>query len=273
MSQHSTSSQPKITLPRLQEMKKNGDKIVVITAYDASFSRVVNEAGVDVVLVGDSLGNVMLGLDSTVPVTMQDMIHHMRAVARTNQHALLIADMPYMAYATVEQTLQNAAALMQAGAHMVKVEGGTWLCESVKALSDRGIPVCAHLGLTPQSVDALGGYKVQGREPEAATKMRFDAEALQASGARMLVLECVPSELARIISGELTIPVIGIGAGVDTDGQVLVLQDMLGITPGKRPKFSHNFMAEAQGDIQAAVAAYVAAVREKRFPGPEHSFS
>lgn len=263
----------KVTLHRLEEMKKTGEKIVVITAYDASFSRVVNDAGVDVILIGDSLGNVMLGYDSTVPVTMADMQHHTRAVAKTNQHTLLISDMPYMAYATVEQTLLNAACLMQAGAHMVKVEGGAWLAPSIRALTERGVPVCAHLGLTPQSVDALGGYKVQGREPEAASKMRFDAECLQEAGARMLVLECVPAALAQKISQDLSIPVIGIGAGIDTDGQVLVLQDMLGITPGKRPKFSHNFMAQAQGDIQAAVVAYVKAVREKQFPAAEHTFT
>ncbi len=263
----------KITISKLEDMKKRGEKIAVLTAYDASFSRLCNEAGVDVILVGDSLGNVILGFDSTVPVTMSDMLHHTRAVARTNSNALLIGDLPYMSYATVEDALHNATALMQAGAHMVKLEGGTWLADTVKRLSDCGVPVCAHLGLTPQSVDALGGYKVQGREPDAARKMRDDAKALQHAGARMLVLECVPAALAKQISEEVAMPVIGIGAGIDCDGQVLVLQDMLAITPGKRPKFSHDFMTGQHGGIGAALHAYVQAVKNKAFPGPEHTFN
>ncbi len=263
----------KITISKLEEMKQQGEKIAVLTAYDASFSRVCNDAGVDVILIGDSLGNVILGYDSTVPVTLNDMLHHTRAVARGNQRALLIGDMPYMSYATLDDTLHNAAALMQAGAHMVKMEGGAWLVEQVKQLSNCGVPVCAHLGLTPQSVDALGGYKVQGRDPDVARKMRDDAVALQQAGARMVVLECVPATLAKQISAEVAIPVIGIGAGVDCDGQVLVLQDMLAITPGKRPKFSHDFM-QGQGDgIVGAIRAYVLAVKNRSFPAPEHTFN
>lgn len=263
----------KISILKLQEMKQRGEKITVLTAYDASFSRLCNDAGVEVILIGDSLGNVILGYDSTVPVTMSDMLHHTRAVARTNSNALLIGDMPYMSYSTVNDALHNAAALMQAGAHMIKLEGGAWLCESVKRLGDCGIPVCAHLGLTPQSVDALGGYKVQGREPEAARKMREDAAALEAAGARMLVLECVPAALAKQIAQEVKMPVIGIGAGVDCDGQVLVLQDMLAITPGKRPKFSRDFMSGQSGGIAAALKDFVLAVKDKSFPGPEHTFN
>jgi 3-methyl-2-oxobutanoate hydroxymethyltransferase len=263
----------KITISKLEDMKARGEKITVLTAYDASFSRVCNDAGVEVILIGDSLGNVVLGYDSTVPVSMNDMLHHTRAVARGNHNALLIGDMPYMSYATVADALHNAAALMQAGAHMVKVEGGAWLTETIRRLSDCGVPVCAHLGLTPQSVDALGGYKVQGREPDAARKMRDDAKALQDAGARMLVLECVPASLAKQIASEVQIPVIGIGAGVDCDGQVLVLHDMLAITVGKRPKFSHDFIQGQNGGIHGAISAYVHAVKNKTFPGPEHTFN
>lgn len=273
MSSNYLSTSAKISLPRLEEMKSKQEKIVVLTAYDASFARVCEDNGVDVILVGDSLGNVMLGYSSTVPVTMNDMSHHMRAVSRNAQRCLLIADMPYMSYATTEQALQNCAALMQAGAHVVKLEGGAWLHDTVRALTERGIPVCAHLGLTPQSVDALGGYKVQGRDAHSAQKICDDALNLQNAGARLLVLECVPAALAKSISEELDIPVIGIGAGVDCDGQVLVLQDMLGITPGKRPKFSHDFMQGQSGGIGAAIGDYVSAVRQKTFPAAIHSFT
>jgi 3-methyl-2-oxobutanoate hydroxymethyltransferase len=263
----------RITAHRLAEMKRAGEKIAVLTAYDSTFSALCNQAGVEVILVGDSLGNVILGHDSTVPVTMNDMLHHTRAVARGNSDALLIGDLPYMAYATLEQTLSNSAALMQAGSHMVKLEGGAWLVDSVRALTERGIPVCAHLGLTPQSVDALGGYKVQGRTPESAAQILADAKALEAAGARLLVVECVPAVLGKQLSETLSIPVIGIGAGVDTDGQVLVLHDMLGLGSGKRPKFVRDFMTGEAGGIAAALIAYVSAVRGKQFPADEHSFS
>ncbi len=266
----------RITAHRLAEMKRADEKIVVLTAYDSTFSAICNQTGVDVILVGDSLGNVILGHDSTVPVTMTDMLHHTRAVARGNADALIIGDLPYMSYGTLEQTLANSAALMQAGAHMVKLEGGAWLADYVRALAERGIPVCAHLGLTPQSVDALGGYKVQGRTPESAAQIIADAKLLEAAGARLLVVECVPAALGKQLSEALTIPVIGIGAGVDTDGQVLVLHDMLGLTPtgsGKRPKFVKDFMTGEAGGIGAAIASYAKAVREKKFPADEHSFS
>lgn len=266
----------RITAHRLAEMKRAGEKIVVLTAYDATFSALCNSNGVDVILVGDSLGNVIMGFDSTVPVTMADMLHHTRAVARGNSEALIIGDLPYMAYGTLEQTLSNSAALMQAGAHMVKLEGGAWLADSVRALTERGVPVCAHLGLTPQSVDALGGYKVQGRDPDSAAKIIADAKVLEAAGARLLVVECVPAALGKQLSAVLTIPVIGIGAGVDTDGQVLVLHDMLGLTPtngAKRPKFVKDFLTGEAGGIGAAIAAYAQAVREQRFPADEHSFT
>lgn len=263
----------RITAHRLAEMKRGQEKIVVLTAYDSTFSALCNDVGIDVILVGDSLGNVLLGYDSTVPVTMADMLHHTRAVARANRDALILGDLPYMSYGTLEQTLANSAALMQAGAHMVKLEGGAWLCDSVRALTERGIPVCAHLGLTPQSVDALGGYKVQGRTPESAAQILADAKALEAAGARLLVVECVPSALGKQLSENLSIPVIGIGAGIGTDGQVLVLHDMLGLGQGKRPKFVRDFMAGEAGGIGAALSAFVKAVREKTFPTDEHSFT
>jgi 3-methyl-2-oxobutanoate hydroxymethyltransferase len=259
-----------ITLPTLNNLKSEKLKFPVITAYDSAFARQAELAGIEAVLVGDSLGNVVLGYDSTVPVTMDDMIHHTGAVARGNSKSLLIADMPFMSYATEEMTLDNAALLMQAGARMVKLEGGSWLEESIFMLAERGIPVCAHLGLTPQSVNKLGGYKVQGRDDETAKQIIDDAEILQAAGADLLVLECVPTDLATRISKQLTIPVIGIGAGPGTDAQVLVLYDMLGFSP-RIPKFTKNFLADT-GDVQLALQAYADAVRNGDFPLPEHSF-
>jgi 3-methyl-2-oxobutanoate hydroxymethyltransferase len=259
-----------ITLSTLAAMKSNGEKFAVLTAYDASFSRQAELAGIEALLVGDSLGNVILGHDSTVPVTMADMVHHTSAVRRGNSKSLIIADLPYMAYATVEDALHNSTQLMQAGAHMVKLEGGEWLKPTVQCLSKRGVPVCAHLGLTPQSVHKLGGYKVQGKDEEAAANIMADAKCLQEAGADMLVLECVPTPLATAISKALSIPVIGIGAGPDTDAQVLVVYDMLGLSP-RTPKFTKNFLAES-GTIQGAMEAYGEAVRTGRFPAEEHSF-
>ena len=260
-----------ITTSSLKTMKTNGEKIVVLTAYDATFATLAETAGIDVLLVGDSLGNVCLGYKTTVPVTMDDMCHHTAAVSRGNGKSLLVADLPYMAYATEEQTLRNAALLMQAGAQMVKLEGGEWLAPSVCKLSERGIPVCGHLGLTPQSVDKLGGFKVQGKDDQAAQRMLADARALEDAGADMLVVECVPASLGAELAQQLSIPVIGIGAGADTDGQVLVVYDMLGIS-AKIPKFSRNFLADAEG-IPQAMAAYADAVRSGAFPAAEHSFS
>ena len=260
-----------VTIHTLNDLKRTREKFPVITAYDSSFARLVEAAGIEVVLVGDSLGNVMLGFDSTIPVTMDHMVHHTAAVRRGNGKSLLVADLPFMAYATPEQTLANSARLMQAGAQMVKLEGGEWLAESVALLNQRGVPVCGHLGLTPQSVNKFGGYRVQGRGQDDADRMIRDAHLLEEAGASLLVLECVPRELAARISRELTMPVIGIGAGADTDAQVLVLHDMLGISP-RAPKFARNFLAGA-GDILGALQAYAAAVRSGEFPQPEHSFT
>ncbi len=262
-----------MTLSRLREMKAAGEKITMLTAYDASFASLLDEAGVDTLLIGDSLGMVIQGHDTTLPVSIDDVVYHTRAVANGTHHALLIADMPFMSYATPQQALASAARLMQeGGAHMVKLEGGAVQVETVRYLTERGIPVCAHLGLTPQHVHKLGGYKVQGREEHAARALREDAAALEAAGADMVVLECVPSALAAEVTAALEMPVIGIGAGVDCDGQVLVVYDMLGITPGKRPKFSKDFLA-GKADVRAAIADYVEQVRAGTFPGEEHGFS
>lgn len=259
------------TIQTLKAFKEAGEKFTCITSYDATFSHVVSAAGVDVILVGDSLGMVLQGHDSTLPVTMEQMIYHTEGVKRGNQGALIMADMPFMSYATPEQALDNAALLMQAGAHMVKIEGGDWLCETIHMLSERGIPVCAHLGLTPQSVNKLGGYKVQGRESAQADEIVAHAQAQAQAGADIILLECVPSELGEKITKNVSTPVIGIGAGPSTDAQVLVLHDLLGITPGRRAKFVKNFMAEADS-IDGAIKAYVDAVKSGQFPAPEHTF-
>jgi len=245
----------------------------MLTCYDATFAHACNEAGVEVLLVGDSLGMVLQGHDSTLPVTTAEMAYHVASVKRGNGDALILADLPFMANATLEQTMNNSAMLMQAGAHMVKVEGQLWLAESIRLLAERGVPVCAHMGLTPQAVNILGGYKVQGRNENQARQMRADAIALEQAGAAMLLLECVPSELAAEISQAVSIPVIGIGAGNATDGQVLVLHDMLGLSiTGRVPKFVKNFM-QGQDSIQAALKAYVSEVKATTFPGTEHGFS
>ncbi|TIH07391.1 3-methyl-2-oxobutanoate hydroxymethyltransferase [Pseudomonas leptonychotis] len=264
---------PDVTLTTLQSLKQSGEKIAMLTCYDATFAQTACQAGVDVLLVGDSLGMVLQGHDSTLPVTVADMAYHTSCVKRGNQGALILADLPFMAYATLEQTMSNCAALMQAGAHMVKLEGAAWLAEPIRQLAERGVPVCAHLGLTPQAVNILGGYKVQGRQEASARQMRADAMALEQAGASMLLLECVPSELAAEISQAVKIPVIGIGAGSATDGQVLVLHDMLGLSlSGRTPKFVKNFMA-GQSSIQNAISAYVKAVKDQSFPAAEHGFS
>lgn len=262
-----------VTVNTLRKMKQAGEKIACLTAYDASFAAVLEAAGVEVLLVGDSLGMVVQGWDSTVPVTMDDMVYHSAAVARGRRRALLMVDMPFMSYASPLQAVSNAARLMQeGGAHMVKLEGGAVQAESVRYLAERGIPVCAHLGLQPQSVHRLGGYRVQGRNAAAARAMVQDAKTLQEAGADVLLLESVPVTLANEIVQAVSLPVIGIGAGPDCDGQVLVLYDLLGITPGKRPKFAKDFMA-GQPNIQAAAASYVEAVKGGCFPAPEHCFN
>ena len=259
-----------VTVNTLRKLKESGEKFCCITAYDATFARLVSEAGAETILVGDSLGMVLQGHDSTIPVTVEDMAYHTACVSRGNTGALVIADMPFMSYATPEQTMDSATLLMQSGAQMVKMEGGTWLSDSIHNLVERGIPVCAHLGLTPQSVNVFGGYRVQGRTPKGAKSILADAVEIQDAGASLLVLECVPSELAADISSKLQIPVIGIGAGPGTDAQVLVMHDLLGLGDHK-PRFVQNFM-EGQGSVQAALRAFVDAVKSGAYPAPEHAY-
>lgn len=255
-----------MTLHRLREMHRQHEPITMLTCYDSSFARLLDLAGVDCLLVGDSLGMVMQGHRSTLPVSLDDMVYHTRCVARANQCAWVIGDLPFGSYqASPAQALDSATALMQAGAHMVKLEGGGWTAEVVHFLVQRGIPVCAHLGLTPQSVHALGGYRIQGRTEDAAATLLSHATALAEAGAAMLVLELLPAALGAELSAKLPMPVIGIGAGSGCSGQVLVLQDMLGITQGRLPKFVRNFM-QGQDSVESAVRQYVADVRAGRFP-------
>lgn len=261
----------KITTAVLQKMKQQGNKISMLTAYDASFAKLFAEQGVEVLLIGDSLGMVLQGHGDTLPVTVRDIAYHTRAVRSGAPDAFVIADMPFMSYGTLEQALQNVVPLMQAGANMVKLEGGDFLLPTVKALTERGVPVCGHLGLTPQSVHVFGGYKVQGKTDAAADAMVAQAKALQEAGAQLLVLECIPTALAKRITEALNIPVIGIGAGNVTDGQVLVMHDLLGISSGYIPKFSKNYLAQT-GEIRSAIAAYVSEVKSQAFPANEHSF-
>jgi len=262
----------RVTVNTLRRMKQEGEKIAVLTAYDASFAQVLDTAGMDVVLVGDSLGMVIQGQETTVPVTVDDMIYHSRAVQSQLKRSMLMVDMPFMSYTDPVSALRNAARLMQeGGAQMVKLEGGAPQVDTVAALARHGIPVCAHLGLTPQSIHKLGGYRVQGREQAAAAQMRDDALALQGAGADVLLLECVPEELAADITQAVEVPVIGIGASQRCDGQVLVLQDILGITPDNAPRFSMNFLT-GRDSIQAAVVAYIEAVKSAEFPTQEHTF-
>lgn len=264
---------PAITVPKLRQMKAAGERIVALTAYDASFARLLDASGVDVVLVGDSLGMVVQGHSSTLPVSVADIVYHTACVARGLRSALLIADMPFQSYSTPAKALESAAPMLaSSGASMVKLEGAGVMLESIAFLSAREIPVCAHLGLTPQSVLRLGGYRVQGREQAAAERLRADAIAVAEAGAEMLVLECVPSALAADITASIPIPTIGIGAGPGCDGQILVLHDMLGINSGhRRPRFVKNFL-EGRDSIAAAVQAYGEAVRAGTFPGAEHGY-
>lgn len=263
---------PSVNVNTLARMKDEGEKIACLTAYDASFAALVDAAGVDLVLVGDSLGNVIQGRGTTLPVTLEQMIYHTRAVAAGLGRAFLVADMPWMTFNDPAGAAANAGRLMaEGGASMVKLEGGGHVAEVTAYLVERGIPVCAHLGLTPQWVHKLGGFRVQGREEGAAGAMKREAHRLAEAGAELLVLECVPRELAADITADVGIPTIGIGAGPDTDGQVLVLYDMLGITPGRRPRFTKDFTAEA-GNPGAAVAEYVRQVRAGEFPADEHCY-
>jgi len=261
-----------VTIATLLKMKGRGERISMLTCYDAGFTRVLEAAGVDVLLVGDSLGMVLQGRESTLPVTLDEMVYHTTLVARARERAFLIADMPFMSYASPSQALQTAGRLMkEGGAHMVKLEGGATQLETVERLTGQGVPVCAHLGLQPQSVHRLGGYRVQGRDPDSVRAMIEDARAVEAAGAQMLVLECVPRAVAAEITRSLGIPVIGIGAGPECDGQVLVLYDILGITESP-PRFAADFLQEA-GSVAAAARAYVEAVRQGRFPAAEHCFT
>nr|WP_157201566.1 3-methyl-2-oxobutanoate hydroxymethyltransferase [Massilia sp. Root418] len=264
-------AQKAVTIPALNARKAAGDKITMLTCYDASFASLMDRCGVEVLLIGDSLGMVCNGLDSTLPVTLDEVAYHTRAVARGNKSALVLADMPFGTYANPQQAFDNAVKLMQAGAHMVKIEGGAWLAETVKFLTERSVPVCAHLGLTPQSVHQLGGYKVQGKTTESAELLKADALKLQAAGAAMVVLEAIPTQLGKEVTELLTMPTIGIGAGPDCSGQVLVMHDLLGVFPGRKARFVKNFM-EGQTSIDAAVGAYVAAVKDGSFPALEHCF-
>jgi 3-methyl-2-oxobutanoate hydroxymethyltransferase len=263
---------PPVNVATLERMKAEGEKIAAITAYDASFATLVDDAGVDMVLVGDSLGMVIQGHDTTVPVTLSDIIYHCKAVVKGLYRPFLLADMPFMTYASKEQALDNAVRLMQeGGAKMVKLEGGSGQIEIVEFLANHDIAVCAHLGLKPQSVHKVGGFRVQGREQAAADQMLRDAQALEGAGADIVLLECIPAQLGAQITKELHVPVIGIGAGPDTDGQILVLYDVLDITAGRKPKFSKNFM-EGQATPLDAVKAYTEAVKSRTYPAPEHCF-
>ncbi|MCE2436458.1 MAG: 3-methyl-2-oxobutanoate hydroxymethyltransferase [Pseudomonadales bacterium] len=264
-----------VSLNTLAKRKREGRKFASLTAYDALFAELISTSGVEVILVGDSLGMVLQGHDSTLPVALDDMVYHMNCVRRGNRGSMIMADLPFMSYASESQSLESAASLMRCGAHVVKLEGGAWLAESTRLLSERGIPVCAHMGLTPQSINRLGGYRVQGRQPDQASTMIEEAQILQDSGAALLLLECVPVDLATAITGKLEIPVIGIGAGPHTDGQIMVMHDLLGVTPPRIrvPKFVKNFLRESTDGIAGAFRAYADAVHEERFPEMEHSFT
>jgi 3-methyl-2-oxobutanoate hydroxymethyltransferase len=261
-----------ITVPQLHAMKAKSEKIVMLTAYDASFAAQCDAAGVDAVLVGDSLGMVVQGRDSTLPVSVDEMVYHTAAVMRGVASALVIADMPFMSFRDADTALRSAGRLLaEGGAAMVKLEGAGYVLDVIAALAQHAIPVCAHLGLTPQSVHKFGGYRVQGKGKDAAAQLLADARAVADAGADLLVLECVPATLAKRITAEVSIPTIGIGAGADCDGQVLVLYDMLGITPGKRPRFSRDFLV-GRGSVGEAIRAYAEAVRGGSFPAAGHAF-
>ncbi len=260
-----------VTLSTLRAFKRAGEPFSCLTAYDASFARAADEAGIEVLLVGDSLGMVLQGHASTLPVTLSEICYHTRCVARGKSESLLMVDLPFMSNSSTERLLQDAGELMRAGAELVKVEGEAWMAEGIRELTRRGVPVCAHLGLTPQSVYQLGGFKVQGREAEQAGRILEDARTLVEAGASIILLECVPASLGRAVSEALEVPVIGIGAGADTDGQILVMHDVLGVTPGRAPRFVKNYMAEAE-DIRGAFRCYHEEVKSRRFPAEKHCF-
>jgi len=261
----------KFTVSHLAKMKQENHKITSMTAYDASFASIFDQAGIQLLLVGDSLGMVLQGHDSTLPVTIDDIKYHTKSVVSTAKNAMIMSDLPFMTYSNKQQAYDNAAILMRAGANIIKLEGGEWLTDTVKGLVERGIPVCGHIGLTPQSVHVFGGFKVQGRADKQADQLVKDAIELEKSGAQLLVIECVPVPLAKRITDAVQIPVIGIGAGNVTDGQILVMHDAFGISAGFCPKFSKNFLLET-GDIRVAVALYKTQVEDGSFPEEKHSF-
>ncbi len=263
----------RITVPQLQERARSGEKLVMLTCYDASFAALSDEAGVEILLVGDSLGMVIQGHDSTLPVTVEQAEYHVRCVARGSSRALVLADLPFGSFqGSPLQAFTNAVRLMAAGAGMVKIEGGAPMVETTRFMVERGIPVCAHIGLTPQSVHTLGGYRVQGKTEDAAERLIADARALEAAGAAIVLMEAMPAAVARRVTGALKVPTIGIGAGIDVSGQVLVVYDMLDIFPGRKARFVKNFMQGAPS-VKAAIEAYVKAVKDKSFPGAEHSWT
>ena len=262
----------RITQTTLQKMLENNEKFTVLTCYDATFATILENAGIDVLLVGDSLGNVLHGENTTLSVTLNDMIYHTRCVAHGSRKAFIITDMPFGSYqVSPEQAFENASKILAAGAQMVKIEGGQIMADTIQFLTQRGIPVCAHIGLTPQSIHQLGGYKLQGNSEKSAKQLLYDAKLLDKSGASLLVMEVVPAKLAKKITQALSIPTIGIGAGANCAAQVLVLHDMLGLIQGKKPRFVKDFMADAKS-IQEAIANYVTAVKTGQFPGKEHEF-
>lgn len=260
-----------VTLPALAQLRKNGEKIAMLTCYDASFATLMNRCGVEILLVGDTLGMVCQGQTTTLNVSIADIAYHTACVARGCQSSMLMADMPFGTYGTPYDAFINAAQLIRAGAHIVKLEGGAWLAETVRFLTERAIPVCVHLGLTPQSIHQLGGYKIQGKTVESAAELTSDALALQDAGAAMALLEAIPAALGKSVTAALSIPTIGIGAGPDCSGQVLVMHDVLDVFPGRKPRFVRVFM-EGQSSIQGAISAYVRAVKDQTFPADEHCF-
>lgn len=268
-----TNKAKQVTVKTLQNMKQAGEKFVCVTAYDYCSSYAISNAGIETILVGDSLGMVIQGHDSSLPVTIDDMAYHVHCVKRGVQNSLLIADLPFMSYYSEQESLHNAAILMREGAHMIKLEGGAWIAETTRLLVERGIPVCAHMGLTPQSVNHLGGYRVQGRDPEQGQLIIDEAKLLEQAGASMILIECVPASLGQRLSEALSIPVMGIGAGAHTDGQVLVWHDLLGLYPGKPAKFVKNFLHNNVNGIQGALADYRDAVKQGQFPSAEHTYS
>ena len=260
-----------VTIHTLATLRTAGEKITMLTCYDASFASLMDRCGVEILLIGDSLGMVCNGHNSTLPVTVAELAYHTASVARGSKSAMIMADLPFGAYGTPETAYANAVILMQAGAHMVKIEGGAWLAETVRFLTERGIPICAHIGLTPQSVHQLGGYKVQGKSTESAAELKNDALVLQNAGAAIVLMEAMPTQLGKEVTDMLTIPTIGIGAGPDCSGQVLVMHDMLGVFPGRKARFVRNFM-EGAASIDDAVTGYVRAVKDGSFPALEHCF-